>query len=387
MGKIESARFLLLFLCIFLWTGGAARAQETEGEQAIDDLTDSYLDEMNLDEIQQNIQEMFPDIRFDLRKNILDLMQGKTPVSAESVKKLLLDAAVGELAGQKKIVTQILILAIAAAVFSNFVRVFEKNQISDIAFYMIYLLLFAILMRAFGELNHTVQTNLEQILHFMKLLLPAYFVVASLAAGSVTAMGFYELTLAAISAAQWILSCAVLPAIRLYVLFMLINYLGREDYFSKLADLIRQVLVWILKTLPAVVIGVQTVQALLLPAVDALKNSVWKRAAGALPVFGNTLNAVTETVLGTAVLLKNAVGVAGVILIALICLAPVIRLAVCAFLYKAVSAAIQPVSDKRITECVSGIGEGAVLLLRTMCATAVMFLITLAMVTASIRGA
>lgn len=394
---------LWILILVVCWTGFSAAAfsdadgsrQTGERETAdtsdtsypdAEDLVDSYLDELDLQKIQDSIREMFPDDTFDFRESVAKLMQGGSPISADSVRELLLDAVCGELSGQKGMILQILVLAVAAAVFSNFVRVFEKNQISEIAFYMIYLLLFVILMRAFGELDRSVRIHLERMLHFVKLLLPAYLVAASLAAGSVTAVGFYELTLTVIWAAQTVLTYVVLPGIRLYVLFLLIDHLGKEDYFSKLADLLKLAVGWVLKTLLAVVVGVQTVQSLLLPAIDALKNSVWKRAAGAIPVLGNTLNAVTETVLGTAVLLKNAVGAAGVIVIVLICLAPVARLLLCAFLYKALGAVIQPVSDRRITECVSGVGEGAALLLKTLSITGVMFLLTLALVTASIRG-
>ncbi len=375
-------RVWILWLVLFWWTGCTAGAQEIQDE----DFAQSYLEELDLKEIQESIKQMFPELEFDFRQSVARLMNGEIPLSAQTIKEILRSAAFAEVDKQKALVLQILILAVAAAVFSNFVRVFEKNQISDIAFYMIYLLLFAILMRAFGELNRMTQTNLQQTLHFMRLLLPVYLVAASLAAGSVTAVGFYELTLVFITGAQFILTYIILPGIRLYVLFLLVNHLGKEDYFSKLAELIKLVLSWLLKTLFAVVVGVQTVQALLLPAIDSLKNSVWSRAAGALPVLGNTLNAVTETVLGTAVLLKNAVGAAGLIVIVLICALPVARLTICTFLYKAVGAAVQPVSDKRITECISGVGEGAALLLKTVAVTGVMFLLTLAMVTASIRG-
>lgn len=369
---------LIGFLAV-IWTGPAAAAQE-EAE----DLALAYLDELDLQRLQENIREMFPEAGFDFGESVRKLMRGETPLSAQTVKQVVSGALFAELNRQKDMVRQILLLAVAAAVFSNFVRVFEKNQISDIAFYMIYLLLFVLLMRAFGELNRLTQDNLMQVLHFMRLLLPVYLVAASLAAGSVTAVGFYELTLLLITAAQTVLTYIVLPGIRLYVLFLLVNHLGKEDYFSKLAELIRLAVLWILKTLLALVIGAQTIQSLILPAIDTLKNSVWRKAAGALPVLGNTLSAVTETVLGTAVLLKSAVGAAGLIAIVLICLVPAVRLLICTFLYKAVGAAVQPVSDKRITECISGVGEGAAMLLKTVSVTGVVFLLTLAMVTASI---
>ena len=370
----------VIFIFLLLSDGTAVQAEETE------ELIGSYLDELDFGELQDSIDEMFPTYDFDFRESILKLLKGELPLSRETLQELLKEAAFAELSNQKSMVFQIMVLAIAAAVFSNFVKVFEKNQISDIAFYMIYLLLFVILMKAFGDLGRMTETHLRQMLHFMKLLLPTYLVVASLAAGSLTAIAFYELTLVFIAAVQVLMTYVVLPGIRFYVLFLLLNHLGKEEHFSKLAELIHLALSWLMKTLLAFVVGIQTVQALLLPAIDSLKNSVWTKATGALPVLGNTLNAVTETVLGTAVLLKNAVGVAGLLVIVLICLAPVVRLLVCTFLYKAVGAAVQPISDRRITECISGVGEGAALLLKTISVTCVIFLITLAMVTASIRG-
>lgn len=382
MKKIRKKGILML-MSVFLLMSGCRTVYAAE---ETDELVTSYMEELDLEELQSSIDEMFPDYDFDFRESILELLRGELPLQKETLLELLRDAAFSELSNQKNMVLQILVLAIAAAVFSNFVKVFEKNQISDIAFYMIYLLLFVILMKAFGDLGRMTERNLLQMLHFMKLLLPTYLVVASLAAGSLTAIGFYELTLAFIAAAQVLMTYVVLPGIRFYVLFLLLNQLGREDHFSKLAELTHLALSWVLKTLFAFVVGIQTVQALLLPAIDSLKNSVWTKATGAVPVLGNTLNAVTETVMGTAVLLKNAVGVAGLLVIVLICLAPVVRLLVCTFLYKAVGAAVQPVSDKRITECISGVGEGAALLLKMVSVTGVIFLITLAMVTASIRN-
>ncbi|MGI6017898.1 MAG: stage III sporulation protein AE [Marvinbryantia sp.] len=360
--------------------------QETEISLQIEEIMDTYMKELQLEELQESIEQMVPEISFNLKDSIRKMMRGELPLNMETIKQVIKQAFAAEVQSQRSVFVQILVLAAAASVFANFVKIFENNQISDVAFYMIYLLLFVLLMKAFGNLSRLTEENLGQILQFMRLLLPVYLVVSSLAAGSVTAIGFYELTLLFLTAAQMLLTYVVLPGIRFYVLFLLLNYVSREAYLTKLAELIKTALAWILKTLLAFVIGIQTIQSLLLPVIDALKNSLWSKAVNLVPVLGNTLNAVTETVLGTAVLLKNAVGVMGMIAIVLICLIPVVRLAVSVFLYKTAAAVIQPVSDRRIPECVSAVGEGAVLLLKTVSVTAVMFLITLVLVTASIRS-
>lgn len=375
---MKSRIWKILLLLLWVWMV-PVYAQEQ------DELVDSYLEELDMQEIEKAIVDMLPEMDFNFRDAVMKLIKGEMPLNWDSVQKIISDTLFAELRMQRKIVVQILILAVTAAVFSNFIQIFGKNQISDISFYIIYLMLFLLLMNAFWELKATAQEAMGEILHFMKLLLPVYLVVSSLAAGSVTAIGFYELTLVFITAVQTLMIYVVLPGTGFYVLFLLLNHLGREDYLSKLADLLKTVISWMMKTMLALVIGIQTIQNLLLPAIDSLKNSLWTKAAGVVPVLGNTLSAVTESVLGTAVLLKNAVGVAGLLVIAIICLIPVIRLAVCTLLYKIAGVAVQPVSDKRITDCISGVGEGVMMLLKAVLATGVMFLITLAMVTASLR--
>lgn len=380
--------FLLAMICLCRTIPVCAEdlKEPGSGQPQPEEWADSWLEELDVQEIENALEEILPENSFHFREAVMELFRGEIPVSRESLTALVKDTLFAELRLQKDLLIHILILVIAAAVFSSFIKVFRKNQISDIAFYMIYLMLFMLVMNGFRELSLTAEETMGQILHFMRLLLPVYLAAAFLASGSVTALGYYELTLFFITAVQTVMLKVVLPGIGFYVLFQLLNHLGREDYLSRMAELIKGILSWLMKTMLALVIGIQTVQGLLLPAIDSLKNSLWKKAAEAVPVLGNTFSSVTETVLGTAVILKNAVGAAGLLVIGLICLVPVVRLAVCTLFYQAVGAAVQPVSDKRITECISRAGEGIGLLLKAVAVTGMMFLITLAMVTASVRS-
>ena len=171
---------------------------------------------------------------------------------------------------------------------------------------------------------------------------------------------------------------------QLYVLFLLLNHLSRDDRLSKMAELLYTLIEWTRKTLLAAAIGFQVIQSLIMPAVDDLKNGTLNRVASAIPGVGNVFGSVSETILGAAVLLKNAIGVCGMIAILLICLAPVCRLVLCTLLYKAMAAFIQPVGDKRLNECVAAAAEGASLLLKIMLSASMLFFLTIAIVTASL---
>lgn len=340
-----------------------------------------YLEELDLQNLQESLTELFPEKSLNFREMLQKVAAGEIPFSLDTLIGLAADALLSEVRTQKKNVVQILILAIAASFFANFMRAFDRGQVQEIAFYMVYLLLFALLLNGFKELSSFSENTIGRMLQFMRLLLPVYLLAGSLAAQPVTSLGFYEVTLFLLTLLQSLIRYILFPGIGCYVLIAMLNNLAKEEYLSKLMELLQKGISWALKTVAAAAVGVQTVQRILLPALDHLKSSVWMRAGGALPVIGNTLRGVTETVFGTAAVLKNAVGVCGLLIVGLLMLTPVLRLLFCLFLYRMVSAAVQPLSDVRFTGCISRMADGVSLLLSCITVTGVLFLLSIAIVT------
>ena len=126
--------------------------------------------------------------------------------------------------------------------------------------------------------------------------------------------------------------------------------------------------------------GFSAIKGLIVPVADQIKRSVLYKASEAIPGVGDALGAVTETVLGAAFLLKNAIGVAGLVAIIIICAVPFIKLAMVTIVFKLGSAALQPISDKRFTECIGASAKSAALLLQTVFTGAVLFLLTITIV-------
>lgn len=353
---------------------------------ATEDLTDSLLDELKLDEIDETLGGLLEDQTVSFIDAVKMLVKGEIPFTLENLGQLLKKVIFSQVEQHKDMAVYILVLAIAAAVFHNFASVFDKSQVADISFYMMYLLLFTILVKAFNNLSGMTLNTLNHVLTFMKFLIPSYFLAAAFASGSIAGVGFYELTLIMITCIGWVLKYFIIPALNLYVLFSMLNYLTKEEYLSKLAELLKTFVEWTLKTLTTAAIGFQAVQSLILPAVDSLKTTVMNKTTGAIPGIGNIFSGVTEVILGSAFLIKNAIGVAGMIFLVIICVIPIVRLGFCTLMYKLLAAVIQPVSDKRIMECVSSMADGVALLMRVLVMVGVLFFVSIALATATIGG-
>lgn len=310
-------------------------------------------------------------------------LSGKLSECFDMIIKLIQDTLLSELANQKELLIQLLIITIIAAVFSNFAGVFEKQQITDISFYVVYLLLFTILIESFYIVTNLAADTLDALIEFMRALVPSYFLSVAIAGGTTSSVIFYQFTLGLILGVEWGLKNVMIPLINIYVVFALLDNLSKEEILSHIVALIKMAIEWIIKTMLAVVLGFNVIQSLIAPVIDTFKTSIISKTASILPGIGNAADAVTEMVIGSAVIIKNGIGVAALFIIVLLAIVPIIKLAIFAVLYKALAAIIQPISDKRIVGCISMVGDGGRLILKATLTAMLLFLLTIAIVTAS----
>ena len=382
---------LLLFL--FLATGQRTGAAEMKGqigepgEQQIEtQVGHALMDELNLGQAQESLDELLGKNNFSLTQAVSKLMRGELPWNLDTLKSIAKEALFGEVDSYRKTAVYLLVIIVASAVFSNFITVFDKGQIADISYYTMYLLMITLLMKVFSSMTQVAQSAVAAVLTFMEALLPACLVTLYLSSGSITAMGFYQLTLWAVAGVQWVLDSLLLPGVQIYVLLLFINQLMKEDYLSKMADLIKTGILWSLKSMTAVLFGMQAIQCMAASGVDQMKTSVINKAVSAIPGIGGAYETVTQTVLGSAVVLKNAVGIAGVAALVILGLVPVVKLAFGALFYRALGAVAQPVTDKRVSECIACVAEGGEILLKIVLHAGILFMISLAMITVMVRG-
>ena len=197
----------------------------------------------------------------------------------------------------------------------------------------------------------------------------------------ISSLAFYHLAIILIVVIEELLLRLIVPGIHMYVIIRVMNSLQSEDYLSKFAELLETAIGWGLKTLMGSMIGLNVIQGMLGPAIDTVKRSAVTRGMEMVPGVGDLLGGTAEVALGTAVLIKNSIGIVGMFLCLVLCLAPLLQLAVITLGYKLAAALVQPVSDKRIIECISGVGEGCKMLMNCIFVTGILFLVTVAIVT------
>ena len=124
-----------------------------------------------------------------------------------------------------------------------------------------------------------------------------------------------------------------------------------------------------------------SLEGTLTASVDGITAKTAKAAVSSLiPVVGKILGDGVDTVLGCGVVLKNAVGLLGVIVIIGICAMPIIKLATFSIMYSLLSAVAQPIADGKIVKLLDEFGGVFKLLLAILFSVSFLLIIGITLV-------
>lgn len=411
-----TCRWLVIILAIFLFLHSGIRvlyAQET-GEQAVttelgqepDNLSeetetvtenisatteentssiyDAIFEELNLDELERALNQEGVATSMPVSEMVKKQVEGDSKSVFSALLATISQVFFGELQKNKSLLLELVGIVLIGSIFVNLSNSFAGGFISENGFYITYMLMTSLLLTSFSMAYTITLAALDKVLVAVRLLVPAFLLVLQFVGHAATAGGTYNLVLIGIWLIQAVIIRLVLPLIEFYVIVSLVNNLQKEDSFSKLCELVQSLIKWILRTIIVVVIGLNVIKGLLEPQMDRIGKSAVNRALTAIP--GSVVSVLAGTYLACGMIIKNSIGVAGILILSGICLAPVIQLFLLMFTVRITTALIQPMGDKRYVDGTAALAHGIGMLMQALASALVLFIITLAIMTGVTNG-
>lgn len=217
----------------------------------------------------------------------------------------------------------------------------------------------AIVVSSIGRVNAMVglgRTTMNELLSFSNTLLPV-MVSAATATGSVSGAGaVYTLATVFSNFLIRFTNYILLPAIYSYITLALADAVTQQDRLKILRELIGWLIEKGLKLIVFVFTGFLTITGLLAESADTVLIKAAKATiSGVVPVVGNMITGAAGSILSTAALLKNTIGVFGMMAIFSIFVVPFLNMTVSYLTFKLSSALCGIISDKHsgILEAIS----------------------------------
>lgn len=352
-----------------------------------DDIINNKIEQSGVNELSQqldnlktnNFSEVIPS--FDIKQMTKSLTHGGWKWDVSSILERAFAFYCKELFVSMKIMLSLLVLALLCALTDNLQKSFAPDGIGGVAFLTCFFLITAVSIKAFMISVSSAFAVIDNMLIFVNALIPTTLTLLATGGAPISAGIFHPVLMLSVQVISLSVKSVIMPLILLSTALSIADNVSERNNVARLALLLRNVAKWTIGIILTVFIGVISIQGLAAPAIDGISIKTTKFAVGSfVPVVGSILSESVDLVFGCSIILKNAVGIAGLIAILSICAAPLIQLCAQATMFSVTSAIIEPIADRRMVKMLSQISEAITSIIVMVTVVTFMFIISLSII-------
>ena len=282
----------------------------------------------------------------------------KGEIDNTTIYKKILNKLGNEVQTGIKSLACILAIIIIHSILKSISESLENDSVSKLIYYVQYIAIIAVIMGNFSDIINLVKETTTNLIGFMNTLIPV-LISLMVYTGSITTTSILEpIILFMINFIGNLIQDILIPVILIITSISIISKISDKVQINKISKFLKSSTVWFLGTVLTIFVGVVSLEGTLSSSVDGITAKTAKAiVSSAVPVVGKILGDVVDSVLGCGVILKNAVGFVGVIIIIGICILPILKLTVLTFSYKLVASVSEVIADDKIVKLLDEIAD------------------------------
>lgn len=357
-------KIAVVFLAIFLlFPSGLCESMEDGLQKVLDTLDVSALEEAAQTENMADI--------------LLSLSRGEIVWDVEGVLERLQKAALCELQGSFHRMLSLIGPALLCGLFGLLHG--RGKGVVALAENICFLVLSAVMAADLKVYLTAAEQAVVRMDEIMQALFPLLLMLLS-AVGATSGAALFQPAIAAASGTMTTLVKSVsLPMALGVAVVTMLDSLSEKMRLKRLAGVLRSCATWTLGIAFTVFIGVTAMQGLTTGTADGVSIRAAKYAVDHfVPVVGGMFADTMDTLVGCSLLIKNALGVTGLMLLLTAAGAPMLRTLCAALMYRLCAALLQPVAQERVAGTLHGFSDVLTLLFVIQLSVGAMFLLLVA---------
>lgn len=362
-----------ILICIFSTSISIA---DTEDE-VINSQMDSFNISNFIDEANKYSNDVLKDI--DIQELLNNAIKGE--LDTNQLLKNIFPLLGTEIKEALKVMGSILIIVLIHSVLKSISDNLNNKSVAQITYYVQYILIATVIMTNFSSIITLTKEAVGNMISFIQLLFPLLMTLM-LASGSVVSVNLVQpIILFIINLISNIFQSIIIPIILVGTALAIVSKISDRIQIDKLSKFLKSSSVWVIGILLTIFVGVLSIEGTLGSSVDGITAKTAKAAVSSfIPVVGKVLGDAVDTVIGCSAILKNAIGIVGVIVVIAICITPILKLAIITIIYHLTAALCEPIADSKIVSLITQMADTFKILLAILCSISVMLIIGITLV-------
>lgn len=279
------------------------------------------------------------------------------------------------------IMVSVIIIIVIHSIFKSITENLGNSSSSKVVYFIGYLVIVTLAIDSFLSILDLSKNTIKNMTDFMNLLIPL-LTTLMLTTGCITTSSIIQPILVfLVSFIGNFINNFLLPILLVSISLGVVSNISDKTQIDKLSKILKSSIVWVLGIILTIFTCLLSLEGTLSSSVDGLTSKTAKAAvSNFIPVVGKIMGDSVETVIGCGNILKNSVGVIGVIIIVGIIIKPLIKILVLWISFLLTSAISETVADGKIVKVISQIADSYKILLAIVLSVSIMFIIGITLV-------
>ena len=374
----------LLFAC-FLFFSLPVVVQASPVETNV---VDQQLDKLGIEDVKQfwdGLVTKYGGYLPESQKgSFMEFVKGEKEISIKEWMLGLLKYLFHELVANGKLLGTLIMLTIFSALLQSLQSAFSKSSVSKIADAVVYMVLIIFALNSFYVVMTYARETIQTMVDFILALLPILLALIATGGGVVSVSFFHPIIIFLMNTSGLLMNYIVLPLLLLATILSIVSTMSDQYKVTKLSKLLQNVSVGIIGIFLTIFLGVLSVQGTATAVADGIAVKTAKFVTGNfIPVVGRMFTEAADTVISASGLLKNTVGIIGLVILCLIVAFTAIQIFCIAFIYKFAAAVLQPVGGGAIIQCLDIIGRSIIYVFACLAIVSFMFFLSITIIIAA----
>lgn len=370
-------KYLIIFIVAIVSYTLSPKSLATDEQNLIQSQADSLGISTFLSDSQKYTQDVFGDI--DINEIFTASISGNMDnnMIMDIIFTLLGDNLKSTLVTIGSVMIIVVIHSILKAISENL----GNENVSKIAYYIEYILIITLIMTNFSSIITEMKTAVQNLTGFANTLIPL-LITLMITTGNIVSSGMLQpILLLMVTFISNFMTNILIPIALVATALGIISKISDQAQVGKLSKFLNSSMVWILGTVLTLFVSVTSLEGGLTASVDGVTAKAAKTAiSSVVPVVGSILGDAVNTIMGCSNIIKNAVGVVGILVIIAICIRPIIQLAALTITYYLGAALCEPIADEKVVGIMEQMGGTFKIFLAVLFALTVLLIIGIAIV-------
>lgn len=372
--------YMIIMIFILSYTS-TVYASKNESDYSIEKIFEQQINQLQLEKLQNAASKALQggdNKELSIHQLLQQVVTGKIKMNLSDLINYIFKELFKELFTNMKYLFEILLISIFCALLKNLSDSFTSKSVASVGFYACYIVLTILLVRTFTFTIEIAKNAIFDMKLFVDALVPVLITLMVSTGNVMTASFFQPIILLSVEVVNTFILSIIIPVIYLMMVLQVVNYLAEKEMLSKLAELIQAGIKWSLVTIISLFFTIVTLHGLTAPVIDGIGAKTAKFAVGNfIPIVGGIMADSVDLIFNCSLVIKNGIGVVGVIILGAICIIPLMKILAMMLLYKLGAALIQPIVEENIVECISQIGTICTMLFAAVVTISLMFIISI----------